>query len=91
MKKLLTLLTLASVFSLAALAEDETNNVAPATSSNSSSTPPKSIVLVGAKSTSTSTSTSTKGTIKSTTVVQDTRDDRSWNPNRDNDTTLTGN
>jgi hypothetical protein len=89
MKKILAALTFASVVGLTALADDGTNSVATATDTSSATTP-KSIILVGNKSTATTT-TSATGTAKSTTVVQDTRDNKSWNPNRDNDTTHTGN
>ena len=88
MKKILAALTFASVVSLTALADGGTNSVATAPAPSSATTP-KSIVLVG--SSTTTTSTSTTGTAKSTTVLQDSRDNKFWDHNRDTDTTLTGN
>ena len=86
MKKILAALTFASVVSLTALADDGTNSVATATAPSSATTP-KSIILVG----SSTTTTSATGTAKSTTVLQDSRDNKSWDHNRDTDTTQTGN
>jgi hypothetical protein len=91
MKKILAVLTFASAVSFTALADDGTNSVVTTTAPSTASTP-KSIILVGSSTTSTaSTTTSAAGTAKSTTVLQDSRDNKSWDHNRDNDTTLTGN